>query len=207
MYNKQIVTFKRKNGNMVKLKKNSKFINGELFYTANYLKEQLLLTSDRQARNILSNYEHVQGKSPRLYEQSVIEKAISDWKSKPSNRKKLNERKKEWEKLRADSEKKFYEKFEQNYNSIGNNQSIPSGLKAKAHDRFDNELQLMMLKNLYSALGISFDYEKFFTDLEIDNEYRWRLGTGALSFGNERPVEVIEAQERLLSDNAYLIKK
>lgn len=107
MYNKQIVTFKRKNGNMVKLKKNSKFINGELFYTANYLKEQLLLTSDRQARNILSNYEHVQGKSPRLYEQSVIEKAISDWKSKPSNRKKLNERKKEWEKLRADSEKNF----------------------------------------------------------------------------------------------------
>lgn len=196
---------------MVKLKKNSKFINGELFYTANYLKEQLLLTSDRQARNILSNYEHIQGKSPKLYKQSVIEKAISDWKSKPSNRKKLNERKKEWEKLRADSEKRFYEKLEQNYNSIGNNQSIPSGLKAsfilKAHERFDNELQLMMLKNLYSALGISFDYEKFFTDLEIDNEYRWKLGTGELSFGDERSVEVIEAQERLLSDNAYLIKE
>lgn len=30
----------------------------------------------------------------------------------------------------------------------------------------------MMLQNLYTALGVSFDYNKFFHDLEIDIAYK-----------------------------------
>lgn len=196
---------------MVKFKKTTKLVNGQRLYTASYLQEQLLLTSDRQARNILSDYESVVGKSPKLYTQSVIEQAISDWKSNPMNQKKLQERKENWEQMRAEKEKQFYDQFEQKYNYDGSHPNVPSGLRAsfatRANERFNNELQLMMLKNLYTALGVSFDYDKFFHDLEIDIAYKEKLKIEGFEFGTVRPLAVIEAQERLDSDDGYLIVK
>ncbi|HFR3573361.1 hypothetical protein HCC41_06455 [Streptococcus suis] len=196
---------------MVKKKQNKKLVNGQMLYTSGYLQEQLFLYSDRQARNILANYESVEGKSPKLYTRIVMDKAISDWKSKPNNQKKLQERKEDWEHKRAVSEREFYEQFQQKYDSDGNHPDVPSGLRAsftiRAQERFDNELQLMMLKNLYTALGIKFDYDQFFTDLEIDIAYTDKMRIERMEFGNERPIAVIEAQERLGSDDSYLITR
>ncbi|WP_449454831.1 hypothetical protein [Streptococcus suis] len=196
---------------MVKQQQKTKRIGDQLLYTPSYLQEQLLLSSDRQARNILSGYESVEGKSPKLYTQAVMEQAISDWKKKPNNLKKLLDRKEEWEKVRAEKEKKFYEEFVKSYDDQGNHPMVlpPSkvGSVLEARVRFDNELQLMMIKNLYTALGIGFDYQRFFEDLEIDSEYNNQLRIGNIELGNERPVRVVEAQDRLYSDDGYLINK
>ncbi|HEM3172413.1 TPA: hypothetical protein U0921_000164 [Streptococcus suis] len=58
-----------------------------------------------------------------------------------------------------------------------------------------------------TALGIKFDYDQFFTDLEIDIAYTDKMRIERMEFGNERPIAVIETQERLGSDDSYLITR
>ena len=60
-----------------------------------------------------------------------------------------------------------------------------------------------MLKNLFSALGLEFDIELFYKDVENVEKYKLHVG----NFGIARPLEIIDAENRLLANDGYLKKK
>ncbi|WP_161950131.1 hypothetical protein, partial [Streptococcus suis] len=66
--------------------------------------------------------------------------------------------------------------------------------------RIEKDLAPTMLKNLFAALGHEFDMETFYRDIEKVESYKRSAG----NFGLPRPQEVVEAEDRLLSDNGYL---
>ena len=60
-----------------------------------------------------------------------------------------------------------------------------------------------MLKNLFSALGLEFDIELFYKDVEKVEKYKLHVG----NYGVVRPLEIIDAENRLLGNDGYLKKK
>ncbi|MGQ9412354.1 hypothetical protein [Streptococcus pluranimalium] len=167
---------------------------GKTYYTSAYLAKQLYLSPER-CRAILQEFEYNSdlGTNPKFYDSTIIDKLISAYESNDIKRKSLQKRKEEKEKERSEREKNIYD----NANPMTADAVADWYLVQK---RIEKDLLPTMLKNLFAALGHEFDMETFYKDVEKVESYKRSAG----NYGLPRPQEVVEAEDRLLSNDGYL---
>ncbi|MFA9467587.1 hypothetical protein [Streptococcus sp. E24BD] len=172
----------------------SKEFKGKTYYTSAYLRKKLYLSSDR-ARAIMLNYENDPdlGTNPKFYSEDVIDKIINDYYSDDVKFRTLEKRKEKAELKRAEEERRDYDKSE----LLSDEDAVDWFLTTK---RVEKELVPTMLKNLFSALGKEFDMETFYNDIMKVEKYKRVVG----DYGIPRPLDIVEAEERLLSNDGYL---
>ena len=68
------------------------------------------------------------------------------------------------------------------------------------NNRIEKDLIPTMLRNLFAALGKEFDMELFYNDVEKVERYKRTVS----DFGVPRPLDIVEAEERLTGNNGYL---
>ncbi|HGO5511949.1 TPA: hypothetical protein ACK2WK_001353 [Streptococcus suis subsp. hashimotonensis] len=167
---------------------------GKRYYTSAHLAKKLYLSSER-SRAILQGFEYNSdlGTNPKFYDEETINKLINDYNNNSIKRQSLKKRKEKREKARAELEKGLYD----------NAAPMTADEVADWHlvqKRIEKDLVPTMLKNLFAALGHEFDMETFYRDIEKVESYKRSAG----NFGLPRPQEVVEAEDRLLSNNGYL---
>ncbi|MBO4127962.1 hypothetical protein PFZ59_04955 [Streptococcus suis] len=172
----------------------TKEYKGKTYYTSTYLAKKLYLSPER-SRAILQGFEHNSelGTNPKFFDLETIEKVINDYNSNDIKSQSLIKRKEKREKARAELEKDLYDN------------ATPMTADAVTdwylvQQRIEKDLVPTMLKNLFAALGHEFDMETFYIDVEKVESYKRSAG----NYGLPRPQEVVEAEDRLLSNNSYL---
>ena len=66
--------------------------------------------------------------------------------------------------------------------------------------RIEKDLVIVMLKNLFSAMGKRFDMDLFNEDVAKVEKYNRAVG----GYGIPRPLDIVEADDRLNADDGYL---
>lgn len=173
-----------------------KFYDGKKYQTSAYLREKLFLSAER-CRSILQGYEYNSelGENPKFYDEDIIKSIIDDYNNDEVKYKALEKRKIKQEKERAKAEKLSFENSE--------SELVDVGEWSLVNHRVEKELVSTMLKNLFSALGLEFDIELFYKDVEKVEKYKLHVG----NYGVVRPLEIIDAENRLLGNDGYLKKK
>lgn len=169
--------------------------NGKTYYTSTYLVQNELYLSASTARSLLQNYEYVKelGSNPKYYSDNTIQGIIEEYKNDKLKWSAVQQRKKKVEELRASHEKELYD----NATPMASDEVADWYLVQK---RIEKDLVPTMLKNLFGALGHEFDMETFYRDVEKVESYKRSAG----NYGLPRPQEVVEAEDRLLSNDGYL---
>lgn len=173
-----------------------KIYEGKRYQTSAYLREKLFLSAER-CRSILQSYEHNSelGENPKFYSENIIKSIIDDYYNDEVKYNALERRKIKQEKERANAEKISFENSE--------SELVDAGEWVLVNRRVEKELVSTMLKNLFSALGLEFDIELFYKDVEKVEKYKLHVG----NFGIARPLEIIDAENRLLGNDGYFKKK
>ncbi len=169
--------------------------NGKTYYTSTYLVQNELFLSSSTARSLLQNYEYEKelGSNPKYYSEDIIQGIIKEYENDESKWTAVQQRKKKAEELRAARERELYDKA----TAMTADEFADWHLVQK---RIEKDLAPTMLKNLFAALGHEFDMETFYRDVEKVESYK----RSAVNYGLPRPQEVVEAEDRLLSNNGYL---
>lgn len=169
--------------------------NGKTYYTSTYLVQNELFLSSSTARSLLQNYEYKKelGSNPKYYSEDTIQGIIKEYENDKSKWTAVQQRKKKAELKRAEEERRDYDKSE----PLSDEDSVDWFLATK---RVEKELVPTMLKNLFSALGKEFDMETFYNDIMKVEKYKRVVG----DYGVPRPLDIVEAEERLLSNDGYL---
>ena len=163
-----------------------------MYYTSTHLVKNELFLAASTARSLLQNYEYVKelGNSPKYYDEETIKSIIDDYQNDEKKWTAVLQRKKKVEELRAAREQELYD--------IAKPVDVVDWLVC--NNRIEKDLIPTMLRNLFAALGKEFDMELFYNDVEKVERYKRTVS----DFGVPRPLDIVEAEERLTGNNGYL---
>ncbi|HEM3570064.1 TPA: hypothetical protein U1B89_002091 [Streptococcus suis] len=174
---------------------------GKKYYPSSYLAKKLYLSPER-SRAVLQDYENISelGTNPKFYDKQLLDKIIDDYnndkiKSKALQKRKEKERAK---KIRLEEERAKAEKL--TYESSEPMERPGSFFLA---NQMKEKLVSTMLNNLFAALGYEFDLELFYEDIEKIADYECSVR----KIGVARPLDIVEAENRLLGNDGYLKNK
>ncbi|MQQ66556.1 MULTISPECIES: hypothetical protein [unclassified Streptococcus] len=178
---------------MAKKSIEEKIYNGKTYRTSAFLKKKLYLSAE-SSRRILQDYEHNPdlGVNPKFYDEKIINQIIEDYYNDESKMKSIEKRKIKLEKERALQEKISFENYESELVDVADWFLI--------NKRIEKDLVIVMLKNLFSAMGKRFDMDLFNEDVAKVEKYNRAVG----GYGIPRPLDIVEADDRLNADDGYL---
>ncbi|MBY4633687.1 hypothetical protein FAJ36_00410 [Streptococcus suis] len=188
---------------MARRRVNTKVIDGETYYTTAYFVDETGM-KDRQARKFLEGFTGLEGHTnPQLYEKKIMDRAIEACMNE-TRRAELQAlhiellKKKEQE-LAGKEEDAYLESLQNMHNYQIDNLDEIYQTKSFAEKKFNQELPIMMLRQLIYALGYEFNEELYRQDFmfhEVSETLR--------DIGEVRSEEHIKTCERLRSSNSYL---
>jgi len=174
------------------------------YYTSTHFAKTVYVNK-REARAFLEDFQSIEGHTnPRLYDKKTMEKAINAYKQGKRTRdvyeKKKLERLRMKEVNRVGKEEDIYFEFLESLDSSEKEVSEEEYYaRIYAHNKYKQELPIMMLRHLLYLQGYNFNEMLYLKDLilhEISEIYR--------EDGEKRRIEHIEAIERLESNDGYL---
>lgn len=186
----------------------TKTINNITYYTSTYFATEVFV-SKRYARDYLEDFKSIDGHTnPKLYEKSIMDKAIDSYKHGHSTKEKYEKYK--MKKLIAEEQiRSGLEEDEEYKKMIEFNQIIDEGRYYESLDNmvynsylnnnFEKELLIKMLEYLFFIQGYKFDIEKYRDDFKLHNKCEADREPGIM-----RTEEHIKAFDRLKSQSAYL---